>query len=218
MPRVVPSDVVAAIDRLFPEMAKNAHADPNVGFDQVASVLVVARLVDSVPTDLLILDRLAELPWGTPSYKVSDEVSAKRLCVFVRETPEVATCSRYTLPGIGSGVVSFYSLAAVDTEPADGKLAGYRIALVGDHERMKQVVTERFGPPVLRKRGTSEGLVDMFLDVVAWEWSNVTAVLSKSCDKGNVCLTVRTREFAAHQAQREEEKRRSDFEKAKKSF
>jgi hypothetical protein len=63
MPRVVPSDVVAALDRMFPEMAGNPTAFPNVGAEQVPSINAVVRLVEAVPEGLISLDpsRYAEL-------------------------------------------------------------------------------------------------------------------------------------------------------------
>lgn len=63
MPRVVPSDVVATINRMFRAAVERPDSSPEVNYSQTAQVLAVAQLVDSVPEELLILDpgRYAEL-------------------------------------------------------------------------------------------------------------------------------------------------------------
>jgi hypothetical protein len=107
--------------------------------------------------------------------------------------------------------VLFYSLTAPDTARHEGQLGGYRIVLVGSYGRFKQLVTDKFGRPT----GTTRNPLG---ELVTWEWPTITAVLSESCVQGNPCLTVRTRELAAQQAQRDKEQNRSDYEKAKKAF
>jgi len=56
MPRVVPSDVVAAIDRMFEKMVEKPKTFPPIGFDQVPQVIAIAQLVEAVPDELLTLD------------------------------------------------------------------------------------------------------------------------------------------------------------------
>jgi len=53
MPRVVPSDVAAAAERMFPDMLVGY---PNIGPDAVPSLVALARLVESVPIELLTLE------------------------------------------------------------------------------------------------------------------------------------------------------------------
>lgn len=55
MPRVVPTDVVDAIDRMFPEMGRQPNAFPNVGHDQLPLLAALVRLVESVPNQLIVL-------------------------------------------------------------------------------------------------------------------------------------------------------------------
>ena len=50
MPRVVPSDVVRAIDRMFPEMVQN------VGSEDLPSLAALVQLVESVPEELKVLE------------------------------------------------------------------------------------------------------------------------------------------------------------------
>jgi hypothetical protein len=63
MPRVVPSDVVRMIDRLFPDMASNPRAFPQVGLDARPPISALVRLIEAVPESLLVLtpERYAEL-------------------------------------------------------------------------------------------------------------------------------------------------------------
>lgn len=63
MPRVVPSDVVRAIDRMFPEMGQKPKAFPNVGYDTLPSLAALVQLIESVPEELIVLEpgRYAEL-------------------------------------------------------------------------------------------------------------------------------------------------------------
>jgi hypothetical protein len=56
MPRVVPSDVVNAADRMFPDMARNPNAHPNMDASYLPSIAALARLVQAVPDRLIILD------------------------------------------------------------------------------------------------------------------------------------------------------------------
>src|SRR5260370_31053965 len=67
MPRVVPSDVVAAVDRLFPEAVANPAAPFYLQFDQVPAAVAVVRLVEAVSDELLVLtpETYAELVAST---------------------------------------------------------------------------------------------------------------------------------------------------------
>lgn len=67
MPRVVPSDVVKAIDRMFPQMAENPTVRPSVSADSVPLIGALVSLVEAVPNDLLVLDpgQYAELTAST---------------------------------------------------------------------------------------------------------------------------------------------------------
>jgi hypothetical protein len=56
VPRVVPSDVVKAADRLFPDMAANAAAFPQMAHDQLPWLAALAELVDAVPQELIVLE------------------------------------------------------------------------------------------------------------------------------------------------------------------
>lgn len=56
MPRVVPSDVVSAAERLFPEMARDPNKFPELDSSQVPSILALATLVRAVPDHLIVLD------------------------------------------------------------------------------------------------------------------------------------------------------------------
>jgi hypothetical protein len=42
MPRVVPSDVVKAIDRMFPQMVETPDKFPNVTFESIPSLNAIA--------------------------------------------------------------------------------------------------------------------------------------------------------------------------------
>jgi hypothetical protein len=67
MPRVVPSDVVKAIDRLFPQMVKTPTAFPQFTADSLPPISALVSLVEAVPNDLLVLDpaQYAELTAST---------------------------------------------------------------------------------------------------------------------------------------------------------
>src|SRR5438094_314735 len=56
MPRVVPSDVVKAADRMFPEMAKDPKALPGMDVSHVSNLVALARLVEAMPDQLIVLD------------------------------------------------------------------------------------------------------------------------------------------------------------------
>ncbi len=56
MPRVVPSDVVKAAERIFPQFVKSPTSFPAVEAHAVPSLAALARLADAVPSELLILD------------------------------------------------------------------------------------------------------------------------------------------------------------------
>lgn len=63
MPRVVPSDVVRAIDRMFHEMGKNPSAFPNMASGDLPRLTALVQLIESVPEELIVLEpgRYAEL-------------------------------------------------------------------------------------------------------------------------------------------------------------
>ena len=56
MPRVVPSDVVHAIDRMFPEMATNPSAFSGLLAEKIPALGVLVELVEVIPLDLLRLE------------------------------------------------------------------------------------------------------------------------------------------------------------------
>src|SRR5262245_18545005 len=56
MPRVLPSDVIAAADRMFPDMATNPSAFPQVDAGRGPTLTALAALVDAVPLNLIRLD------------------------------------------------------------------------------------------------------------------------------------------------------------------
>ncbi len=63
MPRVVPSDVVGAIDRMFPEMGQKPNAFPNVASGDLPSLAALVELIESVADEVIVLEprRNAEL-------------------------------------------------------------------------------------------------------------------------------------------------------------
>jgi len=63
MPRVVPSDVVRAIDRMFPTMVREPKAFPNVASGDLPLLAALVGLVESVSDEVIILEpsRFAEL-------------------------------------------------------------------------------------------------------------------------------------------------------------
>ena len=63
MPRVVPSDVVRAIDRMFPEMGQKPNAFPSVASGDLPSLAALVQLIQSVPEELIVLEprRYADL-------------------------------------------------------------------------------------------------------------------------------------------------------------
>ena len=56
MPRVVPSDVVKAADRMFPGMVQAATTFTAVGPDTVPRLMALAHLVDAVAPELVTLE------------------------------------------------------------------------------------------------------------------------------------------------------------------
>jgi hypothetical protein len=56
MPRVVPSDVVAAIDRMFPQMVARPESFPQVDAGVVPLISAVVALVEAVPNELIVLN------------------------------------------------------------------------------------------------------------------------------------------------------------------
>jgi hypothetical protein len=67
MPRVVPSDVVKAAERMFPEMSAKPDAFPYLDSQGTVTAAALARLVESVPAELLVLppDKFSTLLAGT---------------------------------------------------------------------------------------------------------------------------------------------------------
>jgi hypothetical protein len=67
MPRVVPSDVVTAIDRMLPQMVEVPTVFPAVSADAVPLISALVSLVEAVPADLLVLNpgQYAELTAST---------------------------------------------------------------------------------------------------------------------------------------------------------
>jgi hypothetical protein len=64
MPRVVPSDVVAAVDRLFPDAVAKPEAASSLYVGQAPAAVAVVRLVEAIPGELLDVltpDTYAEL-------------------------------------------------------------------------------------------------------------------------------------------------------------
>src|SRR5580765_598804 len=56
MPRVVPSDVVQAADRMFPDMVTAATTFTAIGPDTVPRLMALADLVDAVAPELVTLE------------------------------------------------------------------------------------------------------------------------------------------------------------------
>jgi hypothetical protein len=74
MPCVVPSDVVAAIDRMFPQMVEVPTAFPQVNADAVPLISALVSLVEAVPHNLLVLrkcDGLSAIQQVVPGVAVS---------------------------------------------------------------------------------------------------------------------------------------------------
>jgi hypothetical protein len=55
MPRVVPSDVVRTIDRMFDGFAARPREFPGLVWEQLPSLAGLVALVDEIPTDLILL-------------------------------------------------------------------------------------------------------------------------------------------------------------------
>lgn len=56
MPRVVPSDVVRAIERMFPEIIKAPTSRPGLGVDVLPPFHAIVNLVEAVPAELIVLE------------------------------------------------------------------------------------------------------------------------------------------------------------------
>jgi hypothetical protein len=87
MPRVLPSDVVSAIDRMFPEMAQRPDAFPRVGFDYLPWLAAVVHLVQSVPNELIVLEprEYAELTASVAGLRaMADVFQASREAIQIR--------------------------------------------------------------------------------------------------------------------------------------
>jgi hypothetical protein len=63
MPKVLPSQAVAAIDRLFPFLA-NAGADPGIGANDAPSIAAVVALLDQIPAELITLEGGSTAAWS----------------------------------------------------------------------------------------------------------------------------------------------------------
>jgi hypothetical protein len=55
MPRVLPSEAVAAFDRMFPFLT-DAVANPNIAVNHVAALNAIVALVDQIPGELMTLN------------------------------------------------------------------------------------------------------------------------------------------------------------------
>lgn len=85
MPRVVPSDVVRAIDLMFPMMVREPKSFPSVASGDLPRLTALVQLVESISEELIVLEpgRYAELI-----------VSVS----FLRGIPDVFQASREALP------------------------------------------------------------------------------------------------------------------------
>jgi hypothetical protein len=153
----------------------------------------------------------SDVPWGTPSFKVSDAMSGR--CVFRRISPEVAACRKYEIPTLGEVDVFFTSTPSLTGGPADGVLDGYSIdAEWGLYKGLRELALEKFG--AVTQRGSNEGR-----EVLVWNWPPIgplkfKAVLIENCGASKSCLRVNT----ARRAAIEEEALKQAKEKARKSF
>jgi hypothetical protein len=173
----------------------------------VLLALAAPALADAQPTGF------ADLPWGTPSYKVYEAMHASKICVFVRDEPDRATCSNYDMPGVGRGAVYFLSLLPEPGQPRyEGKLAGYYIVFRpadASYPAFRQVVVEKFGGPHDRVDAAATG------EVLRWSWPGVMATLTQRCSRfGEHCLMVTTPALDAQTASQ----RAAERERAKKAF
>lgn len=162
----------------------------------------------------------AEIPWGTPSYKVHDALNGKS-CRFWRSDAEVSFCDGYyALPSVGSVNLIFWSIPKVGAGQHEGRLAGYTIMLAASgYVSMRSIAIEKFGPPAARRTlsytlGTGTGGA-VNGEELSWSWPGATAVLTQLCWKvRDSCLAVRTKELTDLLAQRAV----SDRAKSKKAF
>lgn len=85
MPRVVPSDVVRAIERMFPTMIENPRTFSHVGPGDLPRLTALVQLIESVPEELIVLEpgRYAELIASVS---------------FLRGVPDVFQSSRQAIP------------------------------------------------------------------------------------------------------------------------
>lgn len=153
----------------------------------------------------------ADIPWGTPSFKVSDAMSGR--CVFTRMSSELAICTDYEIPTLGDVKVTFMSTPLPTGGPADGGLDGYRISAGWrSYKALRQLAYEKFGRD--SERGGVAGR-----EVIIWRWPRtgaleVQAALVESCGDTTSCLKVTT----ASRAAVDEERFKQAQEKARKSF
>ena len=127
MPRVVPSDVVKAAERMFPDMVRNPRAFPGVEAHAVPSFAGFASLVDAVPAELLVLDptsytgvvaSVAYLRALADVFQASRDQDTLRTCLFVC-VPSVG--SRWTtrsMCGEGDAKADLSSMAAFGIQPS----------------------------------------------------------------------------------------------------
>ncbi len=56
MPRVVPSDVMRIINRMYPRLGRGTDATPHVNSGDVPGLAALAHLVEAVPEELIVLE------------------------------------------------------------------------------------------------------------------------------------------------------------------
>ncbi len=125
MSRVVPSDVVRAIDRMFPTMVEKPGASPSVASGDLPRLTALVQLIESVPEELIVLEpgRYAELI-----------VSVS----FLRGVPDVFQASRapipLLLPGFDQNPIALIraAMAACPDEAPARETA--ELSFIGDKE------------------------------------------------------------------------------------
>ena len=132
MPRVVPSDVVKAIERMFPQMIQDPRSFPDVSSDSVPPLKAIAQLVESVPEDLLILDpaHYAELIASVAYLRsLGDSFQAARSL----------STTRFMLAGFDLNPLALIQQALVAC-PDEGPAAGTEpLAFIGDLELRESI-------------------------------------------------------------------------------
>jgi len=137
----------------------------------------------------------AEFRWGTASHRVDEGLYGK--CAFDRATEEVAFCTGYVLPSVGSVKLAFWSIPDPGGNAYDAKLAGYSILLrASGYASLKSVAVEKFGAPTTSRMAayTTGAGFKVSGEIVTWVWPGATAHLSERCDKvTESCLNVRSK-------------------------